>query len=83
MGIFGAPITIDIDQVLYKELTYTSGFASTPASWQRAMRLLESGEIELHPLVSEVVPLLEWERALAATRAGDGMKYLLDPRASS
>lgn len=80
VGIFGKPITIDIDQVLYKELIYTSGFASTPASWQRAIRLLEAGAVVLDPLVTDVVPLTDWERAFAATRAGYGMKFVLDPR---
>ena len=31
-------------------------------------------------MVTEVVPLADWERAFAATRSGTGMKYLLDPR---
>jgi L-iditol 2-dehydrogenase len=80
VGIYGRPITIDIDHVLYKELIYTSGFASTPASWQRAMRLLAIGSVVLDPLVSEVVPLPDWERAFTATRSGAGMKFVLDPR---
>lgn len=80
VGIYGKPITIDIDQVLYKELVYTSGFASTPASWQRAMRLLNRGAVKLDPLVSEIMPLAEWEQAFRATRSGDGMKFVLDPR---
>jgi L-iditol 2-dehydrogenase len=80
VGIFGRPVTLDFDQVLYKEIVYTSGFASTPQSWTRAMSLLESGAVELDPLVSEVVPIAEWERAFAATRAGAGMKFVIDPR---
>jgi L-iditol 2-dehydrogenase len=80
VGIYGNPVTIDIDQVLYKEVTYTSGFASTPASWERAMRLLEGGAVDLDRLVSEVVPLPDWENAFAATRAGEGMKFVLNPR---
>jgi len=80
VGIFGKPIRIDIDQVLYKELVYTSGFASTPASWERAMRLLAADAVQLDPLVSEILPLDEWERAFAATRAGEGMKFVLNPR---
>lgn len=82
VGIFGQPITVDIDTVLYKELTYTSGFASTPTSWRRAIHLLESGRVVLDPLVTDVVPLNDWERAFAATRAGEGMKFVLDPRPS-
>ena len=79
VGIFGKPVELDLDAVLYKELTVSSGNASTPVSWQRAMRLLRDA-VRLDPLVTEVVPLEEWERSFAATRAGTGMKYVLDPR---
>jgi L-iditol 2-dehydrogenase len=80
VGIFGRPVTVPLDAVLYREVTVTSGNASTPASWRRAMRLIESRAVHLDPLVSEVVPLTNWERAFAATRAGSGMKYVIDPR---
>jgi hypothetical protein len=39
--------------------------------------------VTLGPLVTEAVPLREWERAFAAVRAGDGVKYVLDPRRES
>lgn len=81
VGIFGRPVTLPMDAILYREVTVTSGFASTPQSWQRAMALLAAGLVELDRLVSEVVPLAEWGRAFAATRAAEGMKYVLDPRA--
>ena len=80
VGIFGKAVVVPLDTVLYKEVAVTSGNASTPASWRRAMRLIEEGAVELDPLVTEVVPLAEWERAFVATRAGSGMKYVLDPR---
>jgi threonine dehydrogenase-like Zn-dependent dehydrogenase len=35
--------------------------------------------VELAPLLTEVVPLEEWERAFAATRAAEGIKFVLDP----
>jgi L-iditol 2-dehydrogenase len=80
VGIFGTPIEIPLDTVLYRELVVTSGNASTPSSWRRAVGLLEARLIELDPLVTEVVPLHQWERAFEATRRGDGMKTVLDPR---
>ena len=80
VGIFGRSIEAPLDQILYKELIYTSGNASTPASWRRAISLLEEGSVQLEPLVSEVVPLTEWERAFAETREGRGMKVVIDPR---
>jgi L-iditol 2-dehydrogenase len=69
-----------MDEVLYKEVTITSGNASTPTSWRRAISLLEEGTIDLDPLVTDVVPLGEWERAFAVTRRGHGVKLVLDPR---
>jgi L-iditol 2-dehydrogenase len=83
VGIFGRPVTVPLDQVLYKEVTLTSGNASTPTSWRRAVSLLEQGLIDLDPLVTDVVPLAEWERAFAATRRGEGVKVVLDPRVVS
>ncbi len=81
VGIFGRPVTLDLDRILYKEVVYSSGFASTPTSWRRAMALLAAGLVQLDPLVSEVVPIAEWERAFEATRAARGMKFVIDPRA--
>lgn len=79
IGIFGEPVTVPMDEILYKELTVTSGNASTPTSWRRALALLELGQVQLDPLVSEVVPISDWERVFAAVRAGEGVKYVLSP----
>jgi L-iditol 2-dehydrogenase len=80
VGLAGRPVTVPLDLVCFRELTITSGFASTPASWDRALELLERRSIDLEPLLSAVVPLAEWERAFAATRAGGGIKFVLDPQ---
>jgi len=80
IGLAGRPVTLPLDLVCFRELTITSGFASTPSSWAKALALLESRSIDLEPLLSAVVPLGEWERAFAATRAGEGIKFVLDPR---
>lgn len=79
IGLAGKPVAIPFDLVCLKELMVTSGFASTPASWERALTLVEARDVALGPLVSEVVPLVEWERAFAATRAAAGIKFVLDP----
>jgi L-iditol 2-dehydrogenase len=79
IGLVGRPAELPFDQVCYRELTVTGGNASTPRSWIRALELVESDRVALEPLVTEVVPLAEWERAFAATRAGSGIKYVLAP----
>jgi L-iditol 2-dehydrogenase len=80
MGLRGADVTLPYDLICFHELTVTAGFASNPLSWRRAMGLLEAGAVELAPLVTEVVPLADWRRAFDASRAGDGVKFVLDPR---
>jgi len=80
MGLRGADVTIPYDLICFHELTVTAGFASNPLSWRRAMGLLEAGSVELAPLVTEVVPLTDWRRAFDASRAGEGVKFVLDPR---
>jgi L-iditol 2-dehydrogenase len=73
-------VTVPLDRVFQKELVVTSGFASTPRSWRRAMSLIESRSVELEPLVSEVVALSEWERVFNDLRQGRGIKVVFDPR---
>jgi L-iditol 2-dehydrogenase len=80
IGVFGRPVTVRLDAVFEKELVLTSGFASTPRSWRRALTLLEERRVQLEPLVSEVVPLDAWERVFADLREGRAVKYVFDPR---
>lgn len=80
IGIFGAPATLPIDRLLYKELTMTSGFAATPRSWQRALRLLEDGSVDLDALITSVEPLTAWDNVFDRLARSAGMKIVFDPR---
>ena len=80
IGLAGKPVALPFDLVCFHELTITSGFASTPTSWRKALELVGERRIDLDPLVTEVVPLDDWERAFAATRSAEGIKFVLDPR---
>ena len=79
IGLAGKPVSVPLDLVCFKELTVTSGNASTNASWRRAVALVESRAVALEPLLSAAVPLERWEEAFADTRAGVGVKHVLVP----
>jgi L-iditol 2-dehydrogenase len=81
IGLAGKPVTVPFDLICFHELTVTSGFASTPVSWGRALELVSERRVDMEPLLSEIVPLSRWEEAFAATRAGEGIKFVLDPTA--
>ena len=78
--MFGRDVTVPLDHVFRKELVMSSGFASTPRSWLRALALVETRKVALEPLVSEIVPLEDWERVFADLRQARGIKVVFDPR---
>jgi len=82
IGLCGRPVLVDLDAVCLKELTVTSGFASTPASWARAERLVASGLVRLDPLVTGVAGLADWQESFTRTRQAAGVKLVLDPRST-
>lgn len=79
IGQRGDAVPIPLALVSFHELVITGGFASTPASWDRAMQLLHDDVIELDPLVSHRFGLHEWEAAFDAVRRSAGVKQLLCP----
>lgn len=80
VGVFGRAVQIPFDIVLYSELTVTSGFASTPRSWRHAINLIETGAVDLAPLVTRAEPLSAWQEVFADLRQARGLKLVLDPR---
>jgi L-iditol 2-dehydrogenase len=79
IGIFGRPVTVDLDAVLLKELTITSGFASTPDAWRRAIGLLAQGRVDLEPIVGRIARLEEFREVFDELRTGAGLKTLFVP----
>jgi L-iditol 2-dehydrogenase len=80
MGLIGKPATIDFDLICFKELLVISGFASTPRSWARALRMMHAGTIELERLVSGKAGLKQWRDLFDASFDRKGVKFVLDPR---
>ncbi|MDE1997028.1 MAG: alcohol dehydrogenase catalytic domain-containing protein [Rhizobiaceae bacterium] len=79
IGIFGKDVTVPLDLVLYKELVVSSGFASTPTSWRRAMALIEQRLVNLSPLITRRVPIDKWQEGFDAAAAGEGIKTIILP----
>ena len=80
MGLLSGDIAVPFGEIVTRELTVRAGFGSSPASWLRAVRLVRDRLVELDPLISEVLPLRDWPRALDAFERRDGLKTVFDPR---
>ena len=70
---------MSLDSVLYKELTVSSGFASTATSWSDAMRLINQDLVQFKPLLTKLVPLEQFSTAFDSARRSDGIKTALVP----
>jgi L-iditol 2-dehydrogenase len=79
IGLFGKPVEIDWDQAVLKEVDIRNSFASTWISWDYALKLLESGKVQTLPLVSDVLPIGQWESAFERFGSKQGIKFILTP----
>lgn len=79
IGIFGKDVLLPFDLILYKELVVTSGFASTPTSWKRAVDLMKRRLVVLAPLVTGKIPIEQWRAGFDGVAAGDGIKTVIIP----
>ncbi|HHW14953.1 MAG TPA: alcohol dehydrogenase catalytic domain-containing protein [Firmicutes bacterium] len=79
VGLFGRPIEIDFERVCYKEAKVTGSIGSVWTSWDKALRFMATGRIDLKPLASEVLPLTEWQEGFRKFEAKEGLKLFLEP----
>lgn len=79
VGIFGAPLQVDLDKVVLKQVRMQGSICHTWATWERTMDFLGQGAIDLHPLISARLPLSRWEEGFDMVMAKEGAKVLLYP----
>ncbi|MBA2667044.1 MAG: zinc-binding dehydrogenase [Trueperaceae bacterium] len=79
VGLYGTAISLDMDQVCYKELRVSGSFATTPSSWYRALALAETGAVSLAAVVGSTFALHDWQRAFDAVTQRVPGKVLLIP----
>ncbi|MEO2006832.1 MAG: zinc-binding dehydrogenase, partial [Candidatus Poribacteria bacterium] len=81
VGLFGKPISWDLEQVCYKELAVSGSNATVPSAWRKALSLMRDGKVDTSALISDTFALDDWQRAFDVFAARSGLKTLLDPKA--
>lgn len=76
IGIFGSPVTIDMDQFLYKEIRMTGSFSQKYSAWKEAIRLASLGMINARALATHIMPLEDWERGFRLFESGEAVKVI-------
>lgn len=78
VGISTGALTLGYDQIVYKELRVQGTFCHVWKDWRQALRLQETGLLDLSPVITDVVPLEGWRDAFEALLDKKGMKTLLE-----
>jgi L-iditol 2-dehydrogenase len=77
----GTTVTFDAGRLHYDEITLQGVFHFNPRAVAEACELLNTGAIDVSPLISGRFPLPELEGALRLLQEGHGLKYLIEPEA--
>ncbi len=77
VGLTGRPTTLNMNDITLKELTVKGTFAQKPVWWTRSLELLAAKKIQVLPLISDVDPLTDWEKAFEGVIKGEGLKHML------
>ena len=70
-------LNFNLDPLVQKAVTLQGSFSHTYPMWERALRLLSSGQVNLEPVVGGVYALDQWQSAFENMESGDHVKSVL------
>ena len=79
VGIFGAPIQLNLDTVVMKQLRMQGAMCHTWETWDRTLTFLARGLVDLRPLISARLPLSRWQEGFDGVLQKQSIKTLLYP----
>ncbi|MBV8969826.1 MAG: zinc-binding dehydrogenase [Verrucomicrobia bacterium] len=74
------PLNFSLDPLVHKAVTLQGSFSHNWPIWERVIRLLASGQLDLGPDFRRIFPLTEWHSAFEAMHSGEIVKAVLLPR---
>jgi len=79
IGLTGRPFNLDFDLIAYKELIVRGSLGQRWTSWNIGLKMLSKGLVKTEPLISDVLPLSQWETGFQKVRMKEGIKVILKP----
>jgi L-iditol 2-dehydrogenase len=73
------PLGFSLDPLVQKAVTLQGSFSHTFKNWEQVVRMLDSGQINLDPIVSCVSPLASWQDCFDGMHSGRYVKAVLQP----
>ncbi len=73
------PLDFNLDLLVQKAVTLQGCFSHLYSTWERALQLLSTGQIDLAPIIGGVYSLANWEEAFEQMESGENVKSVLVP----
>jgi L-iditol 2-dehydrogenase len=73
------PIGFSLDRLVQKNITLQGSFSHNWPIWERMIRLIASGVLDVRPITGGVWPLSQWKEAFEAMHSGKIVKAVLKP----
>lgn len=73
------PIDVSLDPIVQKAVTLQGSFSHYWEIWERVLRLLATGQLDVEPMIDAVEPLEAWEDAFERMHACEYVKAILTP----
>lgn len=73
------PLGFNLDPLVQKNVTLQGSFSHNWPIWERVLRLLASGRLDVRPIIGGVWPLEQWSEAFERMHSGEVVKSVLTP----
>lgn len=78
VAIYAKPVPVDLHKFFWKELRMLGARVYEASDYEKAIRLISNGSLELVPIISRIYPLENLQRAFEyLTQTPDAMKVLI------
>jgi alcohol dehydrogenase/L-iditol 2-dehydrogenase len=73
------PLDFSLDPLVQKNITLQGSFSHNWPIWERIIRLLSTGTLDIRPVIGGIWPLAQWKDAFEAMHSGKIAKAVLKP----
>jgi L-iditol 2-dehydrogenase len=79
VGWGSQPLGFSLDRLVQKNITLQGSFSHNWPIWERVIRLIWTGALDVRPITGGVWPLAEWREAFETMHSGRIVKAVLKP----
>ena len=73
------PVNFSLDQLVQKNVRLEGSFSHNWPMWERALRMLGTGQLDLTPVLGGTFPIEQWETAFKKMHSGEFIKSVIKP----